>query len=217
MSDEGDSKPVSLFKQQRQAAKGSKLQVPAHKEPKIEVRQEAPRMQEPARQEEKVKVQQGPAQRPKEDEDAISAKVDKYANFVDDVLRVKLASLIEEREEVVKDIEALEKLRSTVSLMQERGGGRMKTMVNVGCECYMQAEVPDTSSIMINVGLGFFVEMKLQEAVEFVDKRVELLQEKADRQGKEISEVHSQIEMVLKAIQEVLNIADPEVERRRMM
>eukprot|EP00960_Hanusia_phi_P038752 753580-Hanusia_phi.AAC.2 len=233
MSDEEGGKPVSLFKQQRQAAKGSKLQAPAPAEPKGEVQQEPNSTQEPVREEDKTRGEEKTqrkassgervgakpqmAQGAQEDPDAIGAKVDRYANFVDDVLRIKLANLIQQREEVVKDVEALEKLRSTIMLMQERGGGRMKTMVNVGCECYMQAQVPETSRIFISVGLGFYVEMKLEEALEFVDKKVELLQVKADKQGNEISEVHSQIEMVLKAIQEVLRIADPEEGRRRMM
>ena len=94
-------------------------------------------------------------------EETVEQKVERYQKFVDETLRVKLAQALDQREEVVKEIEAYEKLRGTVEVMRESQTDRAKSMVNIGCELYMQANIPDTSKIMVNVGLGFFVELTL--------------------------------------------------------
>jgi prefoldin subunit 5 len=94
-------------------------------------------------------------------EETVEQKVERYQRFVDETLRVKLAQALDQREEVVKEIEAYEKLRGTVEVMRESQTGRAKSMVNIGCELYMQTNIPDTSKIMVNVGLGFFVELTL--------------------------------------------------------
>lgn len=91
----------------------------------------------------------------------VDEKVERYSKFVDETLRVKLAQVLEQREEVVKEIEAFEKLRGTVEVMRESTTGKAKSMVNIGCELYLQASIPDTSKIMVNIGLGFFVELTL--------------------------------------------------------
>ena len=94
-------------------------------------------------------------------EETVEQKVERYQKFVDETLRVKLAQALDQREEAVKEIEAYEKLRGTVEVMRESQTGRAKSMVNIGCELYMQANIPDTSKIMVNAGLGFFVELTL--------------------------------------------------------
>ena len=138
-------------------------------------------------------------------EETIEEKVDRYSKFVDEKLRVKLAQVLEQREEVVKEIEAYEKLRGTVEVMRESGSSRAKSMINVACELYMQASIPDTSKIMVNIGLGFFVELTLAEAADFIQQRCDHLQERADKLSHEASEVNGQIEVVLRGLQELVS------------
>jgi len=94
-------------------------------------------------------------------EETVGEKVERYSKFVDETLRVRLAQVLDQREEVVRDIEAFEKLRGTIQVMSESKSSKAKSMVNIGCDLYMQAAIPDTSRIMVNVGLGFFVEFTL--------------------------------------------------------
>ena len=96
------------------------------------------------------------------DNETVSEKIERYSKFVDETLRVRLAQVLDKREEVVRDIEAFEKLRGTVSVMRESKSSKAKSMVNIGCDIYMQAAIPDTSRIMVNVGLGFFLEFTLE-------------------------------------------------------
>ena len=94
-------------------------------------------------------------------EETVEEKIERYSKFVDKTLRVKLAQALEQRGEVVQEIESYEKLGGTVKVMRESKSSQAKSMVNIGCELYMQASIPDTSRIMINIGLGFFVEFTL--------------------------------------------------------
>ena len=44
-------------------------------------------------------------------------------------------------------------------------GEPLKTKVDLGCNFYCQARVPDPSMVMVAVGLGFFLELTLEEAL----------------------------------------------------
>lgn len=49
-------------------------------------------------------------------------------------------------------------------------------MINMGCEFYMQSVVEDVKTIFVNVGLGFHVQMTMDEALAFTHtKEKELL------------------------------------------
>ena len=64
---------------------------------------------------------------------------------------------------------------------------------------------PDTSKIMVNIGRGFFVELTLAEAADFIQQRCDHLQERADKLSHEASEVNGQIEVVLRGLQELVS------------
>jgi prefoldin alpha subunit len=137
----------------------------------------------------------------------LRAKIDRYERFLDETLRVKLQQVYAQRAEIVKEIEAYEKLGSTLKTIQSEKMKSAKASVNIGCDIYMQAIIPDASMVTIDVGLGFFVEMTVDEGITFVDKKVALLQRAVDTKTTEAAEVSSQIDVVLEGIRELLNVA----------
>ena len=44
--------------------------------------------------------------------------------------------------------------------------------VDLGCNFYCQARVPDPSRLIVEVGLDIWAELTLEEAKKFVDKKV---------------------------------------------
>ena len=50
---------------------------------------------------------------------------------MDETLRVKLEQVLEQREEVVRESAAYEKLRGTVQVMRESQSSKAKSMVNM--------------------------------------------------------------------------------------
>ncbi|CAI5991686.1 unnamed protein product [Closterium sp. NIES-64] len=95
----------------------------------------------------------------------MGAEVAEYERFVEERLKVDFQAAMEDSEELVRNIEALE----------ENGVEEMRAMVNLGGDVFVQADVPDTSHIFVAVGLGFHVEFTRLEAKEFAASKVEHL------------------------------------------
>ena len=55
--------------------------------------------------------------------------------------------------------------------MDENELREMKTMINVGCEFYMNATVPATDRVYVDVGLGVHVDFSRPEALAFIQQR----------------------------------------------
>lgn len=55
----------------------------------------------------------------------------------------------------------------------------------------------------MNVGLGFFVEFTLQEALGFIDKKLELLNVKLSESTKKSAKIKGQIKFVFEGIREL--------------
>ncbi|XP_075518466.1 uncharacterized protein LOC142552633 isoform X3 [Primulina tabacum] len=123
-------------------------------------------------------------------------KVQKYEEFVDRRLKPDLLRAMAERSDLKRNIENLEK-NSVTSL---------RTMVNLGSEVYMQADVPDTSHIFVDVGLGFHVEFTRSEALNFIGTKEEQILRRIDEYTRLIASIKAQIKMVCEGIREILQL-----------
>ncbi|XP_070191518.1 protein UXT-like [Littorina saxatilis] len=91
----------------------------------------------------------------------------------------------------------------------------MKTKVDLGCNFYVQANIPNTSRICVSVGFGFFVEFTFEEAVRFIDKKTAFLTEKTEDLTKTASEIKAHIKIVLEGLREIQSISDEPDRPRR--
>lgn len=62
---------------------------------------------------------------------------------------------------------------------------------------------PDPSRIYVNVGLGFHVELTLQEALAFIDKKLGILNEQVAESTKKSAKIKGQIKFVYEGIREL--------------
>eukprot|EP00003_Mantamonas_plastica_P013185 TRINITY_DN2314_c1_g2_i2.p2 TRINITY_DN2314_c1_g2~~TRINITY_DN2314_c1_g2_i2.p2 ORF type:complete len:187 (-),score=56.65 TRINITY_DN2314_c1_g2_i2:253-813(-) len=142
-------------------------------------------------------------------------KVKRFEAFLNEKLKVDLENVLRERDEVYKTMSSYMELKGMVETLmaaqeQERGEdgtgevGTLKTMVNIGADVYCQAKVEDPTRIFVNVGFGFHVEMELEEAVEFIDKKTEQLQEVCDGLSKKANTIRGKIRIMMEGINEVL-------------
>lgn len=53
--------------------------------------------------------------------------------------------------------------------------GELSTLLNLGHNFFVNARVPDTSKVMVHVGLGHHVEYTLDEAIKYADERLKSL------------------------------------------
>ncbi|XP_019170807.1 PREDICTED: protein UXT homolog isoform X2 [Ipomoea nil] len=132
-------------------------------------------------------------------------KVRRYEEFVDNRLKPDLVHAIAESSDLRRNIENLEK-NSVTSL---------RSLVNLGSEVYMQAEVPDTRHIIVDVGLGFHVEFTWSEALNYISAREKKLAGQIEEYTRLIASIKAQIKMVCEGIRELLQLPADSFRRER--
>eukprot|EP00850_Spirogloea_muscicola_P019948 SM000203S06124 [mRNA] locus=s203:34063:35493:+ [translate_table: standard] len=123
-------------------------------------------------------------------------KVVEYERFLEERLKADLQLLTDESKDLAKSI----------GLIQQQKLTRMRSMVSLGSEVYMQADLPDTSRIFVNVSLGFYVEFKLPEAISFAATKEQHLKKRADAQTDRIVDLKAQVKLVTEGIRELMSI-----------
>jgi len=74
----------------------------------------------------------------------------------------------------------------------------MDCLTNLGISMvFAKTRVEDTSKIFVSTGLGFFVEMELQHAFDFLGKKEAFLTEKFDAEVDRSSRIKTQIHEML--------------------
>nr|GMC55847.1 U11/U12 small nuclear ribonucleoprotein 31 kDa protein [Ipomoea batatas] len=132
-------------------------------------------------------------------------KVRRYEEFVDNRLKPDLVHAIAESSDLRRNIENLEK-NSVTSL---------RSLVNLGSEVYVQAEVPDTRHIIVDVGLGFHVEFTWSEALNYISAREKKLAGQIEEYTRLIASIKAQIKMVCEGIRELLQLPADSFRRER--
>ncbi|KAI8071304.1 hypothetical protein BC940DRAFT_234890 [Gongronella butleri] len=75
---------------------------------------------------------------------------------------------------------ASEMLAEQIDMIKQGNHKQLKTMVDLGSQFYVQANVPDTTFIFVQVGFGFHVQFTLDEAKNYIGKKVQRLQSTFD-------------------------------------
>lgn len=137
----------------------------------------------------------------------VAEKVLTYEHFLNEKLREDLRKLLEQRDVIYGQISEYLQLKTTVEQIKAAGIQEdLKTKVDLGCNFYVQAKVPDATKIFVFVGFGFFLEMTLDEAVKFIDKRVKFLTENTDKLTENIVKVKANIRLVLEGLREIQSL-----------
>ena len=138
----------------------------------------------------------------------ISSKLVDYERFLNERLRTDLRSVLERKDAIYSDIAEYTQLKATIRhLINKQGSPQkdepLKTMIDLGCNFYAKARVQDYSRITVAIGLGFYLEMQLDEAMAFIDKKVASLTREAKQYSEQASQINARIKMVLGALHEL--------------
>ena len=154
-------------------------------------------------------------QRMSRDKD-IEAKVARYETFLNETLRSDLKKTLELRDKLYEEQAEYLALRNSINaikLSDLAPGEPMKTKVDLGCNFYCAARIPEPGKICVSVGLGFFVELTLDEALKFLDKKDAELSKEADKLTDDCAKLKANIKLVLGGLRELQNI-DPNEPRK---
>uniref|UniRef100_A0A7C9DHK9 Protein UXT homolog n=1 Tax=Opuntia streptacantha TaxID=393608 RepID=A0A7C9DHK9_OPUST len=133
-------------------------------------------------------------------------KVKKFEEFIDRRLKPDLVKAIAERDKVFEQQKIFSDLKRNIQNLEKNSVTNLKTLVNLGSEVYMQAEVPDTQHIFVDVGLGFHVEFTWSEALRYISAREERLAKQIEEYTQLIASIKAQIKLVCEGIRELLQI-----------
>jgi prefoldin alpha subunit len=106
-------------------------------------------------------------------------KLKEYSSFIDSTLHPELQRAVSAREETEADIREYQELHDTLAvIIRDRHEEPLEAMVHLGGELvYCKAEVQDASTVCVDVGLGFFVELTVEEeAMPAIRKRMDFLE-----------------------------------------
>ena len=137
--------------------------------------------------------------------DSLSQKVVKYEQFLNERLRSDLKVVLRKRDAILEDLSEYSQLKNTIELLQTQKSQNtpLKSMIDLGCNFYSSAKIPDCSKIFVCVGLGFVLEMTLDEALVFIDKKTSKLSKKVEILSEQASEISARIKVVLEGLNEL--------------
>ncbi|KAF9572744.1 hypothetical protein EC968_009472 [Mortierella alpina] len=139
-------------------------------------------------------------------EDSIQQKLARYETFVNESLRKDLKDALDARDAIFDQTSEYLKLAKDIEVIKENGLTEMKTQIDLGSNFYVQAKIPDTKYIYVNVGFGFHAQLTLDEALNFITKKEAHLQKKAEKYTEKASQIRAHIKLVLEAMAEIMKL-----------
>ncbi|XP_070169659.1 protein UXT homolog [Polyergus mexicanus] len=140
----------------------------------------------------------------------IQQKISQFETFVNDVLKADLAKLDEKLDAKNADVAEFLQLKSVIATFQntnvEKTG--FKTKVDIGNNFFIQAHIPDASKILLDVGLGHYVEFDLNEALIVINIRIKLLERQIAHLRKVIATTNAHIKLTLIVIRDLQGIKE---------
>lgn len=136
---------------------------------------------------------------------SIDDSILKYESFINDVLKEDLRKLEFRLQQVNAEIADLVQQKHTLKVITDKKihPNGFKTQVNIGCNFFMEASVPDTSKLLMNVGLNHHLEFTIEEAYRYLDVRIKAFEEKAEELLTKAAETKAHIKLMLFGIGEL--------------
>ncbi|EEF39983.1 protein binding protein, putative [Ricinus communis] len=133
-------------------------------------------------------------------------KIQKFEEFVDRRLKPDLVRAIAQRDKVFEEQKVFSDLRRNIENLENNSVTSLRTLVNLGSEVYMQADVPDTQRVFVDIGLGFHVEFTWAEALNYISLREEKIARQIEEYTRQIASIKAQIKLVCEGIRELLQL-----------
>ena len=142
-------------------------------------------------------------------------KAAELKHIIDTRLSPELERLITLRDSLCKEIDEYEQLRRTAQLLITNDEKEVMTKVNLGNNIFAHAKVPNCRRLMVEVGLGFFVEQTFPETTAWCGVKLEHLRSKLVRVDAESATLSARIKVLHDGIGTLLGMEHVEEQRRR--
>lgn len=135
----------------------------------------------------------------------IQQKILQFEAFINGVLKADLAKLEEKLNSKITDITEFLHLKNIITTFQSSEFNKkdFKTQVDIGNSFYIEAHVQDVSNILLDVGLGHYVEFSLEEALVIINVRIKLFEKQIAHIRKQIARTNAHIKLILIGIRDL--------------
>ncbi|KAK7070124.1 hypothetical protein SK128_023978 [Halocaridina rubra] len=131
-------------------------------------------------------------------------KIQQYEHFLNNILKQDLKEELERRDKLYEEIANYSQLKQTIDcIIQTASVEGLRTQVDLGSNFYVQAHISDVSYIYLNVGLGIHLELTLEEALSFINKRMNILNEKVTCSNKKSAKIKGDIRYVYELLRQL--------------
>lgn len=128
--------------------------------------------------------------------------VEQLESFLNEKLKEDLKLYETSLKQFADEIQEYNQLKHSITAIQNDLGKSFKTQINVGGDFFMQAKVPDTEKILVNIGCNVYLEFTLEEAAKYVQMRINILEKQANLIKDELCKTKAHIKMTLLLIGE---------------
>ncbi|KAF8375941.1 hypothetical protein PRIPAC_82370 [Pristionchus pacificus] len=132
--------------------------------------------------------------------------MEKYESYVRDRLMPDKLKAQEAVNELVTEMQDYQSLLVTLDTIVDNELKEMETRVNMGNNMFMQANVEDTSKVIVKMVDGLFVSLPIERARLFIPKRIEILQSRISLLEVKMCEIQATIDTMLASINEFQSI-----------
>eukprot|EP00345_Euplotes_harpa_P008998 CAMPEP_0168354616 /NCGR_PEP_ID=MMETSP0213-20121227/24010_1 /TAXON_ID=151035 /ORGANISM="Euplotes harpa, Strain FSP1.4" /LENGTH=155 /DNA_ID=CAMNT_0008366567 /DNA_START=16 /DNA_END=479 /DNA_ORIENTATION=- len=101
----------------------------------------------------------------------VEQKVKKYEDFIHNKIDPDLKILETKVNSLYKSMESYVNLKNTIEMLNEQGVKSTRMQVDMGCNFYVQAEVEDTDTLIVDIGKGIFVELTRKQALSVCEQK----------------------------------------------
>ncbi|KAK8795643.1 hypothetical protein WA158_000300 [Blastocystis sp. Blastoise] len=137
------------------------------------------------------------------DQKITEAKIREFEDMIYYKLKPKYEETNNHLEEILKTQQDFSILKQNIESMINSQDEPLKSLVNIGSECYVQAETKDKKHIFIEIGLGFMVEFTLEEGLKYVTKRIDEVNDIVSKRRIELQTVKGHYLSALNAIEQL--------------
>ena len=127
--------------------------------------------------------------------------VEKYNQFVTNVLQPRLEWAIKEQEKVENDMKEYEKVLDFVNMKSKPD----KMLVEIGMQYRVRGKVSESEYIYVDIGLGFLIAMKYDEVKAFIPKKLAWLRDKREKYVSQSQQIASHIQEILLSLRALKN------------
>lgn len=139
---------------------------------------------------------------------AVKQKVLHYETFLNDVLKEDLRKIHVKLDNLQSELFEYIQLKNYIETVKSNklNETTMNTQVDIGCNIFLQAKVEEPDHILISVGLGYYVDLPLDNALNLVKKKIKFIENETVFFKKKSAVTKSHIKMVLLGLMEIQNL-----------